>query len=138
MPCKALQQNKSSIGLCRSQPFTLSHETGNSELFGICVTQRSSHMYDNCTCTRKRRKKTERRRRRKKRRRRRRRRRRGEILAALHGILGPTGAAVPGENPFTGYILASTVVFIRREAIKKISINMVSEPLILLFNKCIA
>lgn len=26
----------------------------------------------------------------------------GKILAALHGILGPTGAAVPGENPFTG------------------------------------
>lgn len=43
----------------------------------------------------------------------------GEILAALHGILGPTGAAVPGENPFTGYILASTVLFIRREASRR-------------------
>lgn len=38
----------------------------------------------------------------------------GEILAALHGILGPTGAAVPGENPIHRlYILASTVLFIR-------------------------
>lgn len=34
----------------------------------------------------------------------------GGILAALHGILGPTGAAVPGENPFTGYTLASDSV----------------------------
>lgn len=42
----------------------------------------------------------------------------GKILAALHGILGPTGAAVPGENPFTGYMLASTVLFIRSKAIK--------------------
>ncbi len=46
-------------------------------------------MYDNCTCTQKKGgKKGER-------------EREGEILAALHGILGPTGAAVPGENPFT-------------------------------------
>lgn len=52
--------------------------------------------------------------------------RRGEILAALHGILGPTGAAVPGENPFTGYILASTVLFIKGEAIR-ISIDMIFE-----------
>lgn len=102
MPCKALQQNKSSIGLCRSQPFTLSHETGNSELFGICVTEllagvQQLYMY------------TERRNWEKK---------GGKILAALHGILGPTGAAVPGENPFTGYMLASTVLFIRSKAIK--------------------
>lgn len=40
------------------------------------------------------------------------------ILAALHGKLGPTGAAVPGENPFTGYLLASTMLFIKRGAIK--------------------
>lgn len=46
-------------------------------------------------------------------------RKRGKILAALHGILGPTGAAVPGENPSTGCILAPTVLSIMREAIKK-------------------
>lgn len=40
------------------------------------------------------------------------------ILAGLHGKLGPTGAAVPGENPFTGYLLASTMLFIKRGAIK--------------------
>lgn len=28
--------------------------------------------------------------------------REGKILATLHGVLGPTGSAVPGENPFTG------------------------------------
>lgn len=112
MPCKALQQNKSSIiGLCRSQPFTLSHKTGNGKLFAICVTLTSSHMYDNCArkeegvcvCIE---------------------RERGRegggrtILAGLHGKLGPTGAAVPGENPFTGYLLASTMLFITRGAIK--------------------
>lgn len=58
--------------------------------------------------------------------------RRGEILAALHGILGPTGAAVPGENPFTGYILASTALFTVREAVK-MSIYIISEPLMSLF-----
>lgn len=72
-------------------------------------------MYDNCTCTRKggKKKKTGGKGREGKG------GRGGEILAALHGILGPTGAAVPGENPFTGYILASTVLFIRREASRR-------------------
>lgn len=58
----------------------------------------------------------------------------GKILAALHGILGPTGAAVPGENPFTCYILASTVLLIRRKVIK-ISSNKMFKSLINLFNK---
>lgn len=40
--------------------------------------------------------------------------RRGKILAALHGILGPTGAAVPGENPFTGYTLWPRQCFLKR------------------------
>lgn len=40
-----------------------------------------------------------------------------ETLVALHEIQGPTGAAVPGENPFAGCTLASTVLFIKRRAI---------------------
>lgn len=51
MPCKALQQNKSSIGLYRSQPLSLMHETGNASffLFFFLLTGYSdSHTY-NCT-----------------------------------------------------------------------------------------
>lgn len=58
-------------------------------------------MYDNCTCTRKKEKKKQEEEEEEEKREREAETERGKILAALHGILGPTGAAVPGENPFT-------------------------------------
>lgn len=49
----------------------------------IFVLERTSHMHDNCTITRKGGGKQK---------------REELILAALHGILGPAGAAAPGEH----------------------------------------